>query len=76
MSKHSNRLHELLNRNLFLGNETKRQLLEADENTITGILPELEAMDAEQTRVFKGAVQRNPDFFDDWSEAIERGQAT
>lgn len=67
-------IQELLGRNLFLAKKEKNEILAESQETKKELLPLLEAMDEKQTEIFRGAVQRNPDFFEDWGNAIEQGR--
>ena len=66
-------IETLLKRNVFLKPELKAKILASGESEQEDILPTLRAMDQEQTNTFRAALNRNPDLFEDWSNAIEIG---
>lgn len=71
---HSNeRTRILLDRNIFISPKVKAEILSADETKQLEILPMLEDMDKEQTEAFRRRLDRNPNLFEDWGNAIEAG---
>ena len=73
MAHPNERIRILLDRNIFISPKVKAELLSADKTKQLEILPMLEDMDKEQTEAFRRRLDRNPNLFEDWGNAIEAG---
>ena len=71
MSVDQNRLREILHRNMFLRKKQKQENWAADDDRQSAILPLLKKMDVTQTEVFRRAVDREPNFFENLSKEME-----
>ena len=71
MSVDQNRLREILHRNMFLRKKQKQEILAADDDRQSAILPLLEKMDVTQTEIFRRAVDKEPNFFENLSQEME-----
>ena len=68
------RIKELLDRNIFLDQATKDQILASNLDVQQDLLEQLEGMDQESTDLFRRKLAQNPNLFEDMTKAMERQQ--
>lgn len=64
MTNTQSRIRELIARNVVLKKSVKDDILAAPEEKQAEILPLLEAMDADQTKMIRKVIKKDPDFFE------------
>jgi len=69
MTNTQSRIRELIARNVVLKKSVKDDILAAPDDKQAEILPLLEAMDTDQTKMMRKVIKKDPDFFENLDAA-------